>query len=96
MVHFTYGDTLVLLQSFLDVMSTDSVPISELGYFGVHKPRVDRDQMSAKARFNEDKLILGELLSDFWMLARGPGHTSWDDGLTRGFRTMFDTRKVPI
>lgn len=95
-VYFTYGDILVLLKSFMDVMSNDSIPISKPGYFGVYKPQANRDKMSVKARFDEDKLILGELLADFWMLAQNIERTSWEDGLTRGFRTMLNSRKIPI
>ncbi|KAK6372635.1 hypothetical protein LTR64_004553 [Lithohypha guttulata] len=95
-IHFIYGDMFLLLTSFMDVFSLNAPPVYRPGHFGKYDPTVDRKKLTSEARFEEDKIILAELLCDFWFLARSKDGPAWEDGLTQGFRVMLNSRKVHI
>jgi hypothetical protein len=87
----------MLLESFLDVLVPGTAPLMKPGYYGVYNPESDREKMSDRGKFNEDKILLLELLPDFYLLCYGKsGAMLSEDEFTRGLRTYFGNKKVSI
>ncbi|KAH8696777.1 hypothetical protein GQ44DRAFT_719095 [Phaeosphaeriaceae sp. PMI808] len=53
-----------LLKSFRDVLRDNHLPLYKPGFFGVYDPTKDRGKMSGLEKFDEDKVLLLEILSD--------------------------------
>lgn len=64
LVEFSLLGTHVLLESFGDVLRDNSVPLYKPGFYGVFDESKDRAKMSGTQKFDEDKVILLEILSD--------------------------------
>ena len=54
----------ILLDSFGDVLRANPLPLYKPGFFGVYDPTKDRGKMSGPEKFDEDKVLLLEVLSD--------------------------------
>jgi hypothetical protein len=54
----------ILLQSFADVLRDTDLPLYKAGYFGKYDTTIDRDMLSGPQKFDEDKIILLEILGD--------------------------------
>lgn len=80
-----YPGVASLLHSFVLVIQSDSIPLYKPGYFGVYNLKADRSQMSVPGKFNEDKLILMELLPEFCLMDRFKWQFPGRDEITTGF-----------
>jgi hypothetical protein len=63
-----YLPTRVLLDSFADVLQDGHLPIFKKGHFGTYDPKANRERMSLGEKFNEDKILLLQLLPEFCMI----------------------------
>ena len=88
--------TYLILEAFLRVIQPGSMPIMKPGFFGTYDPASDRSNKSAQEKFREDKAMLCGILPDFYIATYGPQHNILDDELTRGLRTAFETKKLPL
>jgi hypothetical protein len=78
----------VLLDSFRDVLRDGQIPVSKPGYFGSYDPSSDRQKKGARQQFEEDKIVLMEIMSDVcWLTAITPGIPA-EDNFTRMARVM--------
>ncbi|TLD03393.1 uncharacterized protein PgNI_12321 [Pyricularia grisea] len=66
---FAFFPTGVLLQSFLAVLQNDNIPVYKPGYYGSYNAKADRPKMSVVEKFNEDKILLLELLPEYCVVA---------------------------
>lgn len=88
-----YFPTLVLLNSFADVLGQKDLPVFKKGYFGDYDPKANREKMSMGQKFNEDKIILLQLLPEFCILGYNIQMPA-SDVLTRGLVEFCKTKKV--
>lgn len=88
-----YFPTLVLLNSFADVLHQNDLPVFKKGYFGTYDPKANREKMSMGQKFNEDKIILLQLLPEFCILGYNIQLPA-SDVLTRGLVEFCKTKKV--
>ncbi|KAH6675354.1 AAA domain-containing protein [Plectosphaerella plurivora] len=68
-VDFAFLTTGVLLNSFLDILDDDEIPVYKSGFYGTYNAKADRSKMSAAEKFNEDKILMLELLPEYAMIA---------------------------
>jgi hypothetical protein len=85
-----------LLQSFVPVIQSDTIPLYRPGYFGVYNSKADRSQMSVPEKFNEDKLILMELLPEFCLMDRFKLEFPVRDEITTGFVNFIKSKKPTL
>lgn len=88
-----YFPTLVLLNSFADVLHQNDLPVFKKGYFGTYDPKANREKMSMGQKFNEDKIFLLQLLPEFCILGYNIQLPA-SDVLTRGLVEFCKTKKV--
>ncbi|KAL4812452.1 hypothetical protein BDW67DRAFT_178687 [Aspergillus spinulosporus] len=92
--------TFILIDSFCD--NVDKHDKSQIlpykaGYFGTFDRASNRSKKSGRGRFDEDKLVMLEILSEFLFLHRlVPSPEPHEDDITRGLRQMFDTHRKPL
>ncbi|KAF2472334.1 uncharacterized protein BDR25DRAFT_312893 [Lindgomyces ingoldianus] len=74
-----------LLDAFKDVIQDNQLPLYKPGFFGVYDPTKDRRKMSGPEKFDEDKVLLLEVLSDivFFDYANGNVGLPAADKLTK-------------
>jgi hypothetical protein len=86
--NFVMFPVYILLASFKDVLSDNHIPVSKPGFFGSYDPNSDRSKKSAREQFEEDKVILMEIMSDVcWLTAITPGIPA-EDNFTRMARVV--------
>lgn len=88
--------TSTLLQSFVPVMQQENVPDFKKGHFGDYDPKADRSRMSVAERFNEDKILLLELLPEFCLIQTMGGSWPVRDEFTHGFSEFVKNKKVTL
>lgn len=86
----------MLLSSFCDIVENNPLPVLRTGIFGFYEPLSDRNTMTAREKFGEDKVVLLEALPEFCVLARAADNIVAEDQLTIGIRDMIKTKTVPI
>jgi hypothetical protein len=91
-----YVPTRVLLESFVDVLQADHLPVFKKGYFGTYNPKADRERMSLGQKFNEDKIILLSILPEFCILDTFKIQMPTEDAITRGLTEFAKTKKVTM
>jgi hypothetical protein len=84
----------IILSSFLDVLDGSTVPVMKPGFFG--EVDLSGAQLSWRAMFNQDKIVLLELLPEFCILNRLRNELPIQDELSRGLREMTRTKKISI
>lgn len=84
----------ILLESFLPVIQPGRAPIYKTGHFGVYNPKADRVTMSAAEKFREDKILLLEVLPDFYLLERARDTIPGLDEVTLGMMEYMRGREV--
>ncbi|CAJ2511208.1 Uu.00g068330.m01.CDS01 [Anthostomella pinea] len=89
---WAYVPTATLLNSFVPVMQKDTLP----GCFGTYDPQADRANMNAPEKFNEDKLILLELLPGFCVVEMFNVPIPVKDEITRGFVEFARDKQVSL
>ena len=91
-----YLPTFILLTSFKDVLQPNQLPVFKKGHFGVYNPGARRDHMSPGQRFNEDKILLLELLPEFTLLQQFKIDPPVTDEITAGLISFVKHRKTPL
>lgn len=89
-----YLPTWVILESFTHVLQDNHLPVFKKGYFGTYDPKANREGMSVGQKFNEDKIILLQLLPEFCMVDTFGIPMLTPDAITAGLVEFFKTKKV--
>jgi hypothetical protein len=95
-VYWCYLPTTSLLLSFVPVIQKNHVPVYKPGHFGTYDPKADRANMSVVERFNEDKLILMELLPEFCIMDKLHIEMPVLDQITSGFVSFVHHKKTSL
>ncbi|TKX20292.1 hypothetical protein C1H76_7545 [Elsinoe australis] len=91
-----YLPTKVLLESFADVLQSNSIPVYKKNHFGTYKPDSDRNRMTTSQKFNEDKIILLDLLPEFVVVRRFGVALPVQDEITGGLLGYCSTKQVSL
>lgn len=86
----------ILLLSLKDVLQPQQLPVFKKGYFGHYNQKASRDRMTASERFDEDELILLELLPEFAMIQQFDIELPVEDEITKGLVAFVEDKKVPV
>ncbi|GAB1213302.1 hypothetical protein ATERTT37_002451 [Aspergillus terreus] len=89
-----YLPTWVLLESFTHALQDGHLPVFRKGHFGIYDPKANREAMSAGQKFNEDKIILLQLLPEFCMLGTFGIDMPSSDLVTRGLVEFCKTKAL--
>jgi hypothetical protein len=65
-----YANTYRMLSGFFNVIKPGRAPIYRPGHYGIYNPKVDRAQLNDYERFREDKIILVESMTEFFVLTK--------------------------
>ncbi|KAF1943592.1 hypothetical protein EJ02DRAFT_343053, partial [Clathrospora elynae] len=97
---FLFWPASLLLDAFCRVLNTGFDPQMKRGIYGHYAPESDRDSKSNRDKFKEDKILLLEMLEEFYFycLTTEPSASRppVEDELSRGLRTMFKTKEVTL
>ena len=88
--------THTVLDAYMRVLEPGSVPLYKPGTYRVYNSAADRSNMSNREKFQEDKIVLCEILPDFNMLGLGTQLAPDFDELTRGLSKAFKTKVIPL
>lgn len=86
----------LLLSSFCPVIKACCLPEMKPGFFGTYDPSSSRDKKTRREQFQEDKIILFEILPEFMVLCKCTEYAPAEDEFTRGLRNTFETKKVTL
>ena len=91
-------DAYCILRAFSYRLEPGHDPIYRPGDYGIYDPKVDRAQLNEYEQFQEDKIIVSESLTEFFILSKCDKR--WNllvlDNLTDSLLKMFDTKDVPL
>lgn len=93
---FVYLPVYSTLVSFCDVIQGGHAPVYKPGYFGHYDPDCDRDQLNVRQQLQEDRIILLEILPEFFVLSKTNDVLLSADELTHGIRDMCKTKNIPL
>jgi hypothetical protein len=86
--NFVMFPVYILLASFKNVLTDNHIPVSKPGFFSSYDPNSDRSKKSVREHFEEDKIILVEIMSGVcWLTAITPDIPA-KDNFTRTARVM--------
>jgi hypothetical protein len=87
-----------LLDAFSRMHKVNPRPEMKLGFYGTYNPASDRDRKSDRDKFIEDKILLLEMLPEFYFHCRTtkPNPPPVEDEFTRLLRSMFETKEVTL
>ncbi|KAL8685162.1 MAG: hypothetical protein Q9218_007938, partial [Villophora microphyllina] len=89
--------TYIVFSSLQDAIDPNHALVYKPGHFGHRDKRTTWSQKSARAKFQDDKLILLEGFPDLSLFARTTkGDTIAEDNLIRGIRGMGPDRDIPL
>ena len=91
-----YLPTRALMESFAQVLQDDHLPILKKGSLGIYDPKANRQRMSLAQKFNEDKILLFELLPEFCAINTFGINMITSDSITAGLIEYLKTKKVGI
>ncbi|KAJ8108349.1 hypothetical protein OPT61_g8231 [Boeremia exigua] len=88
----------MILDAFTRMHKVNPHPEMKPGFYGTYDPFSNRDSKSEREKFTEDKILLLEILPEFYFHCRAtkPAPPPVEDELTRGLRTMFVTKTVDL
>ena len=89
-----YLPTWVILESFARVLQDNHLPVFKKGYFGIYDPKANRAGMSLGQKFNEDKILLLQLLPEFCMIDTFGIRMPSSDLITTGLIEFRKTKKI--
>lgn len=82
-----------LLDAFADGMTPGMFPTYKPGFFGTYNPSTDRSKKSGREKWQEDRIILLEILSDFFIINRMRALPA-EDEITRSLRPFMSTKVI--
>ncbi|KAF5854780.1 hypothetical protein ETB97_011711, partial [Aspergillus alliaceus] len=91
-----YLPTCVILESFTHVLQDNELPVFKKGFFGIYDPKANREGMSLGQKFNEDKILLLQLLPEFCMIDTFGIRMLSSDSITRGLVEFCKTKKLGL
>lgn len=91
-----YLPTSIILLSFREVLQPQTLPVAKKGHFGTYDPKADRKRMSPDQRFNEDMIILLELLPEFTLIQLFDMRLPVQDQITKDMVRFVETKRVPL
>ena len=88
----------LLLSSFTNVLEPNNLPTYKPDHWGVYDASSDRASKSSRDKYQEDKIVLLEILPDFCVFALGNASVRIpaEDEMTRGVCEMVRQKAVPI
>ncbi|KAE8371592.1 hypothetical protein BDV26DRAFT_275762 [Aspergillus bertholletiae] len=89
-----YLPTRVILESFANVLQANHLPVFKKGYFGIYDPKANREGMSLGQKFNEDKILLLQLLPEFCMIDTFGIRMLTSDSITKGLVQFCKTKQL--
>ncbi|KAE8139703.1 hypothetical protein BDV38DRAFT_39620 [Aspergillus pseudotamarii] len=89
-----YLPTWIILESFARVLQDHHLPVFKKGYFGIYDPKANRAGMSLGQKFNEDKILLLQLLPEFCMIDTFGIRIPSSDSITTGLIEFRKTKKL--
>ncbi|KAJ6180858.1 hypothetical protein N7519_011319 [Penicillium mononematosum] len=92
--YWYYLPTRTILESFIGVLQDNHIPVFKKGCSGTYDPKANREGMSVGQKFNEDYLILLQLLPEFFLIHMSGIHMLARDAITAGLVELFKTKKV--
>ncbi|KAF1918794.1 hypothetical protein BDU57DRAFT_535853 [Ampelomyces quisqualis] len=88
------------LNAFCEVLKVNPTPEMKRGIYGFYQPHTNRDNKSSRDQFKEDKILLLEMLPEFFYYCRttepAGSRPPVEDELSSGLRTMFKTKEVTL
>ncbi|KAI9927114.1 hypothetical protein AWENTII_010965 [Aspergillus wentii] len=92
-----FWPTYELLNAFTPLIFGNNMPIYKTGHYGIYDPSQDRSKLSAREKFQEDKIIMMESLPEFYLLCKGCDFdVPAQDEFISGLQVMFKTKKIPM
>ena len=89
--------TYIVLDGFSDVIDHGRPLISKPGHFGVRDSSKRWSEMSDRAKFQDDKIVATEALSDLWLLSISAEKAPLvEDELLRGIRKMGPGKPISL
>jgi hypothetical protein len=87
-----------LLDAFSRMHKVNPHPEMKRGFYGTYNPASDRNTKSDRDKFKEDKILLLEMLPEFYFYchATKSNPPPVEDEFTRLLRTMFQTKEVHL
>jgi hypothetical protein len=88
----------LLLHAFCDVLKEGYHPEMKRGFYGTYNPASNRKSKGSRERFLEDKILLLEMLPEFFFYCKttAPDSPPVEDEFTRALRTMFQAMEVNL
>jgi len=95
---FLYMPSYSTLVSFCNVIQPNRAPVYKPGHFGIYDPHCDREKLTIREKMQEDRIILLEVLPEFFILSEATdGHRIFGgDELTHGIGEMCRTKEIPL
>lgn len=91
---------LQLLNAFCDVLKVKPTPEMKRGIYGFYQPHTNRNSKSNRDKFIEDKILLLEMLPEFFYSCHitepAASRPPVEDEFSRGLRDMFKTKEVTL
>ncbi|KAI1370177.1 hypothetical protein F4677DRAFT_451646 [Hypoxylon crocopeplum] len=92
----TYILTCRSLDAFTRVVQPGQVPLYKDGMFGYYDPRSDRASKTGYQKFEEDRVLLMTIFTEFMAVERGVAHYPVEDEFLRGIKELDKTKEVPF
>jgi hypothetical protein len=88
----------LLLDGFSSIHKINSHPEMKPGFYGTYNPSSNRESKSSREKFLEDKILLLEVLSEFYFYCHitKASPPPVEDELTCLLRSMFETKEVTL
>ena len=93
---FIYLPVNILLVSFREVLQPGQAPVYKKGYFGTYDPNARRERMSTSQKFNEDKIVLLEILPEFAFMAGAKIKLPVQDATTKALVEFVKDKRVTV
>ena len=84
------------LNSFAALVQPHHLYVYKPGHFGTYEPCSDRSVKTNREKFQEDRIVLLEVMADFCFVAQMTNEIPAEDELTRGLRGLVEDKKIPL
>ncbi|RDI78380.1 hypothetical protein Vi05172_g11587 [Venturia inaequalis] len=82
-----------LLSSYAALLKPGSMPLYKPGFYGTYDASSDRSKKSGREKWEEDQIILLEVLSDFFVISHLPPLPA-EDEITRSLRSFMTNKLI--
>lgn len=86
----------IMLESFLEVLDPDHLPLYKEGMFGTYDPTRDWSRMSKQEKFQQDKILMMEFFTELASVVRCVPNYPVRDEFIRGMQELDQTREIPM